>query len=152
MNVEAPKPDEVAVPLRPVVLDVSLAASWFFVDEKNDYADAIAAASEGLEFWVPNLWHLEVANALRSSERRSRCTPQDVDCWLAILARWNLRVDSETAAQAWTGALSLARQHNLTVYDASYLELAVRRSLPIATFDADLLRSAPLVGVALFQP
>ena len=72
--------------------------------------------------------------------------------WLAHLASLRITVDDETSAQAWGGVLNLARSHALTAYDAAYLELALRRGLPLATLDDRLRTAAQATGVAAFVP
>jgi predicted nucleic acid-binding protein len=57
-----------------------------------------------------------------------------------------LHIDVETDRQAWGAALQLAERHRLTLYDAAYLELALRRGLPLASLDGEL-RTAPQVIV-----
>src|SRR5262245_60183653 len=117
------------------VLDGSVAMAWCFHDEADPYADAIAQRFPQVEAVVPALWHLEVANALLMGERRKRSTEADTANWLAFLNSLSITVDDETTARAWSDVLRLARTHNLTTYDAAYLELALRRGLPLATLD-----------------
>ncbi|MGH6787743.1 MAG: type II toxin-antitoxin system VapC family toxin [Novosphingobium sp.] len=121
------------------VLDASQTLACLFEDEAHD---------EGLDFlelaarssaWVPSLWHLEVANALQIGVKRGRCSTNFVDQSLSRLTRLPINVDDGTSAQAWNATLSLARAESLTLYDACYLELALRRALPLATRDADLI-------------
>jgi predicted nucleic acid-binding protein len=100
---------------------------------------------------VPALWPLEVANALLMGERRKRSTEAETINWTGILASLPIVIDGETNAHARSGTLSLARGHNLTAYDAAYLELAIRRSLPTATIDRKLKTAAEAVGVAIYQ-
>lgn len=134
-----------------VVLDGSVAIAWLFYDEQNSYADSIAARVSELEFVVPSLWHLEVANVLLVGERRGRSTPADTAQWTAFLAQLPMSVDQETTNRAWSDVLTLARTHGLSAYDAAYLELASRRTLPLATLDESLRKAAGKCGVALFE-
>src|SRR5271165_1712396 len=92
--------------------------------------------------WVPSLWRLEVANALEFGARRGRTDAAFRDAGLRDLALLPIRVDSETAAHAWGETLRLAENHRLTLYDAAYLELALRRGLPLASLDAELRAAA----------
>lgn len=101
--------------------------------------------------WVPGLWWLEVANALQMSVRRKRITPAVRTEYLNELRELPIRTDSETSTQAWGHTLALSDQHRLTVDDAAYLELALRRTLPLATLDRELRAAAvaediPLLG------
>lgn len=146
--------DTFVVPTPPVrfVLDGSVTLAWLFHDERNEYADAIVARFPAVKMFVPRLWHLEIANVLAVSERRGRCTPDDTIHWLGFLTNLPILVDTETERHAWSESLNLARQHRLSVYDAAYLELAIRENIPIATLDRLLMQAAKTVGVALFHP
>ena len=134
------------------VLDGSVTLAWFFEDESDAYAGAVQHALAGAEAVVPSLWALEVANALVVGERRKRTTEAKVTKFLALLARLPISVDEETVAQAWGDTLRLARTHELSVYDAAYLELALRRGLALATLDERLKKVADAVGVPEFHP
>jgi len=134
------------------VLDGSVALAWLFDDEKSPYADAILTRLPAIEMLVPRLWHLEVANVLLTSERRKRCSQADTSTWLAFLADLPIVIDPATEIRAWTDTLAIARQHGLTAYDAAYLELAIRESVPLATLDAKLEAAAKALGVQSFQP
>lgn len=102
---------------------------------------------------VPNLWHLEVANTVLVGERRKRPTTMPPAAFLAHLGTLPIAVDPRTADRAWSDTIDLARRHNLTEYDAAYLELAVRLGrVPLATLDKQLLAAAPAAGVPIFQP
>lgn len=132
------------------VLDGSVTMSWFFQDEANEYADSVR---DGLGSWhavVPALWPLEVANTLVVGERRRRSTPAQAATWLGLLEAFPIAVDVESTAHAWVETLALARSQNLSAYDAAYLELAMRRGLPLATLDGKLRAAAAAVGVALY--
>jgi len=97
--------------------------------------------------WVPELWQLEVANLLVMNVRKGRYDVVARDRYLTILGQLPIQVDSSTGARAWSQTLSLAEQHRLTVYDAAYLELAVRLSLPLITLDSQLRAAANQIGV-----
>jgi predicted nucleic acid-binding protein len=133
------------------VLDNSIAMAWSFEDESDEYADAVLDQLATASAVVPTLWPLEVANALLMGERRKRSTEAETIKWTGILALLPIVLDGETNAHAWSDTLNLARGHNLTAYDAAYLELAIRRRLPLATIDGKLKLAAEAVGVALYQ-
>src|SRR5271155_5811881 len=101
------------------VLDGSVTLVWGFTDENDDYATAILDKMPDLQAYVPNLWPLEVANALLVGERRGRTTPADATHFLAILGTFPITVDDETVARAWVETMHLARAHKLSSYDAS---------------------------------
>jgi predicted nucleic acid-binding protein len=134
------------------VLDCSMALAWCFPDEHAPYPQSVLDSLATTAAAVPSLWFLEVANALLVGERRGRCTTADVATWLSFLAGLPIHTDAETTARAWSDTLQLARTYNPTAYDASYLELAVRRGLPLAALDGNLKKAAPLAGVALYAP
>jgi predicted nucleic acid-binding protein len=134
------------------VLDCSLTVSWFFEDETDAYAEAVEDSLPSVTAVVPSLWPLEVANALLVGERRERATEAKVTTFLTLLSSLPIKIDDETAIRAWTEALPLARAHQLSVYDAGYLELAVRLGLPLASLDEPLLAAAKHAGVVRFVP
>lgn len=134
------------------VLDGSVALAWCFSDETDPYADAIARALPDVQAVVPAIWHLEVANALLVGERRGRCDQADTARWTAFLSSLSISVDEHSGSRVFGNVLDLARSHNLSAYDASYLELAQRRGVPLATLDKPLKAAAAAAGIALFDP
>jgi predicted nucleic acid-binding protein len=133
----------------PVVIDASVAIAWSLEDEGGEHADRVAALVEESGAVVPQLWGLEVANVLLMAERRNRITKAFVQAVLADLRDLPIDVDPETFGRAGSEILELARVHSLSVYDAAYLELALRRGLPLATQDKSLLMAAAAAGVAV---
>lgn len=133
------------------VLDSSMAVAWSFEDETNDYADRVHLHLSTKHAVAPVLWPLEVANALLMGERRKRATEADTSRWTSMLAGLPIRIDDDTNAHAWSATLDLARRHRLSAYDAAYLELAIRRNLPLATLDEQLKAAANAAGVKLLQ-
>lgn len=134
------------------VLDNSIVMAWSFADETNAYADAVLDSLTASRTIVPVLWPLEVANALLMGERRKRSTEAETIRWVGILNRLPIVIDDETNARAWSDTIALARGHKLSAYDAAYLELAIRRRLPLATLDAPLKAAATAIGVSLYDP
>jgi predicted nucleic acid-binding protein len=134
------------------VLDSSLALAWCFPDEKAPAPVAILDSLATAHGIVPSLWHLEVANSLLVGERRKRSSEADTVNWLRFLESLPIAVDEETVTRAWSTVLTLARSHNLSAYDASYLELAIRRGLPLATLDDKLKTAATAIGIAEYVP
>jgi len=134
------------------VLDGSLALAWYFKDEADPYADAVAAYLPAARALVPLIWRLEVANAVLMGERRQRSTQAQAAKWLTYLGSLPIAVDDETNDGAWGEVLSLGRAHRLSAYDAAYLELALRRGLPLATLDDKLKAAASAAGVPAFAP
>lgn len=134
------------------VVDSSLALAWYLEDEQDAYADAVLDVLSDTEAVVPPLWPYEVANGLWVAERRGRTTITHIQRVLALLQPLPIHVDLAAHERARGEVLSLARQEGLTVYDAAYLELAMRQGLPIATLDRQLRDAAVRVGVAEFRP
>lgn len=134
------------------VLDGSVALAWCFSDEADPYADAIARKLPDIGAVVPAIWHLEVANALLVGERRGRCDQADTSSWTAFLTSLSISVDEHSGTRVFKDVLALARAQNLSAYDAAYLELALRRGLPLATLDKPLKAAAAAVGVEFYDP
>lgn len=134
------------------VLDNSIVMAWSFADETSAYADAVLDSLAASRTIVPVLWPLEVANALLMGERRKRSTEAETIRWVGILKRLPIVIDDETNTRAWSDTIALARGHKLSAYDAAYLELAIRRRLPLATLDALLKAAATAIGVSLYDP
>ena len=133
------------------VLDNSVLIAWAF-DEHSDYADAVGGGLTGNRAVVPSLWPLEFSNTLLVAERRRRLTEAEAARIRDHVLGLPIEVMPDQAARIMTEVLALARQHGLTVYDASYLDLAMREGVPLATLDADLVAAAEGVGVPLFEP
>jgi len=134
------------------VLDGSVTLAWFFEDETSDYAESVQNSLEKATAVVPSLWRLEIANALVVGERRKRSTEAKNALFLSLLSTLPISPDGETWLRAWQESMTLARSHALSVYDAAYLELALRRGLPLATLDGPLQAAAKAVGVAAYSP
>jgi len=125
-----------------LVIDASLTLAWHFEDEQNDAIRGLLSRVSEEGAVVPPIWRYEVANALHMALRRDRITAAFRDEALANLAELDFGIDTDSLDQAWKATLRLSAQHALTVYDASYLELAERRRLPLATLDDNLARAA----------
>jgi predicted nucleic acid-binding protein len=126
---------------------------WFFGDGKPqqlDYADSVLVALKHTGAIVPAIWGLEVANVLARAESKSLVTEAQIGAFLKMLEGVDIVVDEDTFAYALSGTLQLARRYNLSSYDASYLELALRSAIPLATLDEDLRNAARKAGVKLF--
>jgi predicted nucleic acid-binding protein len=134
------------------VLDCSVTVAWFFKDETSDYAKSVRSALSESSAVVPEHWPLEVANAVVMGERRKRSTPAEGAAWISLLQQLPIDIDRETGEKVWDSSSSIARIHGLSVYDAAYLELAMRRRLPLATLDKSLQAVCTAVGVPLFEP
>lgn len=129
------------------VLDCSIAIAWLFEDEATAQTDDLLdKLTDGCAF-VPNLWQLELGNVLVQAERRERITAAQISACLELVTRLPIVTDTETDSRAFREILILARTETLTTYDAAYLELAIRRGVPLATQDSKLVRAANRVKV-----
>jgi predicted nucleic acid-binding protein len=138
--------------LKALVLDASTTVSWCFEDEASAESEALLDLLKTTAIAVvPTIWRVEVANALLMAERRKRIVAETTLAFLDVLLRLNVIADSEDDETVWRRIVALAREQGLTAYDASYLELAIRMNVPIATKDARLIKAAEACGVSLFQ-
>jgi predicted nucleic acid-binding protein len=132
-----------------LVLDASITLAWAYVEETTPAVRKVFKTVAESGAWVPSLWRLEIANALELNVRRGRRDAAFRNATLEDLDELPIAIDTETDQHAWTATLSLAVHRKLTVYDATYLELAKRRELPLATLDNDLRRAAAAEDVHL---
>lgn len=128
------------------VVDASVSAAWFLPEEATPYTEAALQATAEARVWVPALWQLEVGNLLLSAQRRRRVNDAKRRELVAAAAGLRLHVDREAVSMVELDDLAAA--HGLTAYDAAYLELAQRRSLPLATLDKSLRKAMAKAGVA----
>ena len=135
----------------PFVVDASLTLAWCFEDEAGPVADRALQRLERDRAYVPAIWVPEVANVLLVSERRGRLTEAQSARFTSLLADLAIEVEAVDAGRCWGTVLALARRHALSAYDASYLELASRRGLPLATADARLRTAAIAAGVPMLD-
>jgi predicted nucleic acid-binding protein len=134
------------------VLDASAIVAFAYGEEMGVDLDAMYTAIKVRGAVVPQIWRLELANVLLVGCRRNRHTPADAQGILADLAALPIEVDQQTHQRAGAEILQLALKHELTSYDASYLELALRLRVPLATLDRKLMQASMREGVELFWP
>jgi len=132
-----------------LVLDSSAVLAWIYSDEITAPIRHVFELVTAGGAWVPAIWRLEVANILETGVLRHRADAAFRDATLADLALLPIHLDPHTDRQAWGATLVLAERHGLTLYDASYLELAQRRGLALATLDGELRAAATTESVAL---
>ena len=124
------------------VLDCSVTMAWCFEDESNDYTDAILENLENTTAIVPTIWPLEVANVLLLSKKNKRITEVQSAGFIDALSALPIVVDQSTTSRAMHSIFVLAGQSGLTIYDAAYLELAIREKIPLLTLDKGLIKAA----------
>jgi predicted nucleic acid-binding protein len=132
-----------------LVLDCSATLAWLYPDETTPAILKVFDQVVRHGATVPDLWRVEVANALTMGVRRKRIAAKERAELLLDLDALPVFVDGEGRKSVWSETLEIADKHSLSVYDAVYLELALRRALPLATVDSDLRRAATIEGVSL---
>jgi len=131
----------------PFVLDCSVALAWIMPDEQDRRADAILEHLRADVAVVPTLWRLEVGNVLLMGIRRNRITESEAEQAIRDLRALPIEVDQSTHEHAFGKTGELAMQHRLTMYDAAYLELALRRNIRLATLDGALAAAGRAAGI-----
>ena len=131
------------------VIDNSIVMTWCFIDEVNQYADAVLEKLAEAEAVVPTIWSLEVVNVLLAAERRKRLREIDSVRFLSLLSQLPIHVEQAWPERSMNELLALGRTNDLSSYDASYLDLAMRHGLPIATLDQKLTEAATRMDVPI---
>ena len=136
-----------------LVIDASMALAWVFERQQPGdaaLADRLLAACGDEAWWVPGLWHLEVANALLVAEHRGVIAASASDLFLDRLRSLPISTDGSGAQERQPRVFALARAHGLSSYDAAYLELAQRLGATVASFDRQLVQAAADLALALY--
>ena len=138
------------------VLDASVTLTWLLKDageRSNAYAFGVLKQirSSTTEIHVPAIWGLEIANVIARSEAKGNLTEAQSESFLEVLNSAPVLIDAATATHALSATLQLARRYRLSSYGASYLELALRAGLPLATLDEALNKAATKAGVKLHK-
>jgi predicted nucleic acid-binding protein len=133
------------------VVDNSVVMSWCFKDETNNYADTVLDRLTESFAVVPSIWPLEVVNVLLVAERKKRLSESDSIRFLILLSQLPIVVEYERIDILMKELLALARANSLSSYDASYLDLAMRKGLPIATLDNKLINAARRIEVPILS-
>lgn len=133
--------------MKEFVLDCSATLPWVFASEATKASDALQdTLADGGKAWVPALWHLELGNVLLGAKRKGRIDQAGIEKFLSTLGIYDIEVDGETMNVAWAKTLALAEGFGLTAYDAAYLELALRKGLPLASLDEPLRQAVRQAG------
>jgi predicted nucleic acid-binding protein len=132
-----------------LVIDASVASSWCFPDEQTDYTNSVLhAVSSSVEAFAPRLWAYEVRNSVLMGLRRGRITKPDAEVFLDSLDDLAIHL---TDPPSYSAVFKLAEINSLTMYDAAYLDLAIREGAQLASLDDALRKVAVKAGVALFE-
>ena len=129
------------------VLDCSVAMAWVFPDEASEATDRLRDSLIDDRAFVPSLWPVEVGSVLLTASRRGRIDMSEWPVICASLDALPIEIEPVSTSRVWEDALTLANCYDLSVYDATYLELALRMRLPLATLDQELATAAQAAGV-----
>lgn len=135
------------------VLDNSVSMRWLLPTQRQidqNYAEAVLQNLIKTETVVPQLWRLEVVNVILTAEKHKQLELGKAERFILRLQNLPIQIDSLTTQQAFSKTFPLARNHKLSSYDAAYLELAMRRQLPLATLDKELRKAAERAKVKLY--
>lgn len=131
------------------VVDCSIAMTWLFKDEATPKTAELLNRLATEAALVPAWWFIEVTNVLALAERKGRITAAQSSAFISDLGKLDFDQDDQAPGRAFAHLLPLCRTHQLTSYDAIYLDLASRRNLPLATLDVDLRKAAKKLGIKL---
>ena len=131
------------------ILDCSIAMSWCFEDEITEYSEKVLESLTKAKAFVPAIWSLEVANVILFAEKKGRLTRAKATAFIESVRALPIIYDDNMQVATST-TLEIARGTDLTIYDASYLELALRLRMPLATFDKDLRKAAQRNKIDLY--
>ena len=137
------------------VLDNSVSMRWLLASEKPSdqrYSESVLDSMRDTDALTPNLWHLEAVSVLIGAEKRGEVSLGEIERFISQLENLPIHVDSLTAHQAFSRTLALSRAYNISSYDASYLELAMREGLPLASLDKKLVKAAKKADVDIYKP
>ena len=137
--------------MKGIVIDASVALAWCFPDETSDYADSVLLAVENQAVIVPAIWAVEITNALLVGERRKRIRQPEVRRFIDLMEGLRIVEDGQPFVDTVSNVLPLAREYELSAYDAAYLDVAVRHQIPIATLDGALQKACTTAGVKIFR-
>ena len=132
-----------------MVLDASITFAAYHDDEVTPLIAAVVKDAARFGAWAPPFWKVEIANILQLQVRKKRYDTEERDRILLTIAKLDVSIDMDSPDFLWSATLNLAHRHTLTVYDAIYLELALRRNLPLASLDRDLRNAGTREGVRL---
>lgn len=133
--------------MKDLVIDNSVFMSWAFTDEKNKKSRDLLKRVEKITVYVPSLWVYELTNVLFVAEKKGRIKKVDTISFLNFIKFLPINIENSSYDIVTKDALAISREHNITIYDASYIELAIRKNLPIASFDKELVNISKKIGI-----
>jgi predicted nucleic acid-binding protein len=131
------------------VVDASVAMSWCFLHEAMPATRKLLTDISEKSVLVPGWWYVEIANVLVLAERKGRINADQVAEFIALIEALDVEIDNDSPQRAFSQLLPLCRTHRLTSYDAIYLDLALRRKLPLASLDEPLRKATKKLGIKL---
>ena len=134
------------------VLDASVACSWLLNDEFSEYSESVISSLPSKSAVSPALWSLEITNTLCVVSRRGRISNRDFSLAIDQINLLQISEEPYSQSRVLEYVTPLAKKHQLSTYDAAYLELAMRRGLPLASLDKALVEAAKKEGVDGYQP
>lgn len=134
------------------VLDATVALSWAFQGEGGGYVEEVLDALAEVEATVSSVWPVQISNGLATAERIHRLEPTESTAFLGLLQSLPIRIDALDARRVFDATHRLARTHGIPTSDATYLDLALRLGLPLATLDSRLRDAAGREGLRIFSP
>lgn len=136
------------------IIDCSVTAAWCFSDVNNEYINSVLHAfTENWNAFTPYIWILETLNVFWNAEKRKRISPAEITHFINLFNALPIEIEQiHLHPNLEIQLLSLSRSYNISVYDASYLNLSLCRNVPLATQDKKLITAAEKAGVAIFNP
>jgi predicted nucleic acid-binding protein len=137
--------------LNGIAIDASVTLAWCFPDEASNYADSVLLALENQTVIVPTIWAVEITNALLVGERRKRIRQPEIRRFVDLLKGLSVVEERQKFAETVSNVLPLAREYDLSAYDAAYLDVAIRHEIPLATLDAAMQKACTAAGIEIFK-
>ena len=134
------------------VLDCSVTMAWIFPDEATEATQRLRESLIEGRALVPCLWPIEVGNVILVATRRGRIGLEEWPRIRKFLDALPIEIDPVSAATTMGASLDLGHRYGLSLYDAMYLELAVRMRMPLATLDRALVAAGKAAGVEVLGP
>ncbi|MBI3863841.1 MAG: type II toxin-antitoxin system VapC family toxin [Planctomycetia bacterium] len=125
-----------------IIADISVVLAWRFEEKQTEQALDVLRLIEREGLLVPSLWWSELENGILMGERRGRTTAEDSAAFVKLVRALPIRTDAAPRHQISDDIIDIGRRHQLTAYDAAYVELAMREGAVLASFDAAIRRCA----------